>query len=386
MNSQTKRIYLDHAATTPPCEAALHAMRDAAESGAYNASSLHAEGRRARAVLDDARQRVAAALNAAPSEIVFTSGGTESDNHALAGSVRARGAGARIVTVATEHHAVLRSAALVAEDGVQVTVLPVDSCGRVDETAFAAAIDERTIASVMYANNEIGTIAPIQALAQIARERRATFHTDAVAAGCWLTVDVRALSIDVLSLSAHKLYGPKGVGVLYVRRGTPLAALLRGGGQELGRRAGTENVVAIAGMAAALEESVRHRSAWAAQAEPLRDRLEAGIVNSVPAAVTNATGALRLPNIASVTFDRADAAALLARFDLAGIAVSAGSACTSGALERSHVIAAIGSGGERDATLRFSLGAATTGADIDRVLDVVPEAVAAARSSWAVPA
>lgn len=375
------RIYLDYAATTPLREESARAMQALAGSAAFNPSSLHAEGRRARALVDDARDRVAALLGASRKEIEFTGGGTESDNHALRGVARALGRGGRIVVGATEHHAVLHAADELARDGYAVTSVPVDGDGRIAAGAFEAALrGGALVASVMYANNEIGTIAPIAQLAAQARARGVVFHTDAVAAACWLPLDVRALGVDLLSLSAHKFYGPQGVGVLYVRDGTPIAPMLRGGGQEFGRRAGTENVVAIVGLAVALELAVAEREHGAARLRVLRDRLEAGLLAAVPGAHVNGAGADRLPNLSNVTFEGADSAALLARLDLEGLAVSAGSACTSGVLEPSHVIAALGGPPQGGATIRFSLGGRTTGDEIRRVLEVVPAAVDGARS------
>ena len=239
----------------------------------------------------------------------------------------------------------------------------------------------------MYANNEIGTVAPIAELAALAHERGVLFHTDAVQAPGWLPLDVRALGVDLLSLSAHKFYGPKGVGMLFVRRGTPLSPLINGGGQEFGRRSGTENVAGIAGLTAALELATTRREASAARVGSLRDRLEAGIVAAVSDVRVNGSQAPRLPNLASVSFAGADPEALLARLDLEGVSVSAGSACASGALEQSHVIAALGNEGPpRDGAIRFSLGVPTTAAEIERVLAILPAVVAAVRRSAPTPA
>lgn len=375
------RIYLDYAATTPLREESARAMQAVAGSAPLNPSSLHAEGRRARALVDDARERVAALLGASRKEIEFTGGGTEADNHALTGVARALGHRGDIVVTAIEHHAVLNAVDELAREGCAVTVVPVDGNGVVDADAFDAALRSgASIASVMYANNEIGTVAPIARLAARARELGVVFHTDAVAAACWLPLDVGALGVDLLSLSAHKFYGPQGIGVLYVRDGTPIAPLLLGGGQEFGRRAGTENVAAIVGLAAALELAVAERERNAARVGALRDRLEAGILGDIPGTRVNGAGAERLPNISNVTFEGADSAALLARLDLDGVAASAGSACTSGVLEASHVIAALGSLPEGAATLRFSLGSLTTGEEIGRVLELLPGAVERVRA------
>lgn len=374
------RIYLDYAATTPLREESARAMQAIAGSAPLNPSSLHAEGRRARALVDEARERVAALLGASRKEIEFTGGGTESDNHALRGVAHALNRRGRVVVSAIEHHAVLHAADELGNEGYEVTPVPVDGAGRVDTEIFEAAVDtDAVVASVMYANNEIGTIAPIAQLAASARARGVVFHTDAVAAACWLPLDVRALGVDLLSLSAHKFCGPAGIGVLYVRDGTPIAPLLRGGGQEFGRRAGTESVAAIVGLAVALELAVAERERSAHEVRKLRDRLEGGILAGVAGARVNGAGGDRLPNVSNVTFEAADSAALLARLDLDGVAVSAGSACTSGVLEPSHVIGALG-GAPGGATIRFSLGMRTTDEEIGRVLELVPPAVDAARA------
>jgi cysteine desulfurase len=384
----SERIYLDYAATTPLAPEVCAAMLAVWKNDGFNASSLHAEGRRARAILDDARERVAAALGATRKEIVFTSGGSESDTLALIGVARARRRrGRHIVSTAIEHHAVLHALDALRDDGFDVTVLPVDAAGQVDERAFAAALREDTIlASVMYANNEIGSVQPIERLAAAARGRGVVFHTDAIAAPGYLPLLVTALGVDLLSLSAHKFYGPPGVGVLYVREGTPLQGQIFGGPQEYGRRAGTENVASIVGLALALE---RARDGWEARAAAvaaLRDRLEATILAVVPDVVVNGREARRLPNILSVAFLGVDVEQLLVALDLAGVAVSAGSACTSGSLESSHVIEALGDPERARNTIRFSLGNATTAAQIDGVGALVSSIVATLRGKLPTPA
>ena len=278
--------------------------------------------------------------------------------------------GRHVVTVATEHHAVLHAVDVLEREGWRVTRLPVDARGLVDPAVFAAALTpETTVASVMLANNEIGVVQPIAELARLARERGVLVHTDAVQAPGWLPLDVDALGVDLLTLSAHKFHGPKGVGVLYVRRGTALEPLIVGGGQEHGLRAGTENVAGIAGFAVALTLAERERPVEALRVAALRDRLEAGIAAAVPDAVVNGAGAPRLPGNLSVAFGGVPSDALLIRLDLEGIAASAGSACAAGSLEPSHVAAAIGLG-ERHllGVIRFSLGRDTTGAEIDETL------------------
>jgi cysteine desulfurase len=372
------RIYVDYAATTPLDERVREAMDAVREDAAFNPSSPHAEGRRARAILERARDRVARALNASRRSIAFTAGGTESNNLAIFGVTRAATTRRHVVVSAIEHHSVSRVAGELETRGFNVTRVAVDPNGRVDPAAFAAALRPDTlIASVMYANNEIGVVQPIQALAAAAKARGALFHTDAVAAAGWLPLDTEALGVDMLSLSAHKFYGPRGAGVLYVREGTPLSPLLYGGGQESGRRSGTEDVVAACGLAEALEIAERERTQTSERVGPLRDALERAILSGVVGARVNAAGALRLPDIASVTFPKSDPAAFLMLLDLEGIAASAGSACTSGSLEPSHVIAALG-GDDDGATIRFSLGRTTKLSEVDRVAALLPGIAASA--------
>jgi cysteine desulfurase len=372
MNS---RIYLDHAATTPVHPDVLAAMLPFFTESGYNASSVHTEGRRARAALDDARDRVARVLGVNRKEIIFTGSGSEADNQAIFGTVRALGLRAgHIVTSAIEHHAVLHAIDALRDEGFDVTVLRVDDRGLVDPGAFEDALRNDTVlASVIYANNEIGTVQPIAELARRARDRGVLFHTDAVQAPGWLPVAPAELGIDLLSISAHKFYGPKGVGALYVRAGVALAPLVHGGGQESGRRSGTENVAGIAGLAAALERVESDRPARCARVSALRDRLEAGLSAAIPEIRINGAGAPRLPNNSNVAFAGLDAESLLARFDLEGLAVSSGSACTSGAIEPSHVIEALGIDARwHGGVIRFSLGESTTPEEINRVLALVP--------------
>jgi cysteine desulfurase len=375
----SRRIYLDHAATTALRPEVVEAMRDAAADADYNPSSLHAEGRRARAALEAARRRVADALGAQRREITFTGGGTEANNEALFGAARAAQPGASFVSTAIEHHAVLGPLERLGEEGFGVRLLAVASDGRLDPAEFARALDRPvTLASVMYANNEIGTVQPIAELAAIARGRGTLFHTDAVQAPSWLPLDVRELGVDLLSLSAHKFGGPRGVGVLFVREGAAIAPFVLGGGQEFGRRSGTENIVGAAGMARALELAVAERAGASGRVAELRDSLERGIAAAVADVRVNGAGAERLANSLSVTFAGVEPAAALIALDLAGVAVSAGSACTSGTPQRSHVLEAIGV----DAgAIRFSLGPRTTQAEIERVLELLPPIVAGLRGS-----
>ena len=297
----------------------------------FNASSLHFEGRLARAALDDARDRVARILGAKRTEVVFTSGGTEANNLALLGIVAAARAGARVVASAVEHHSVLAVLELLRESGAAGSPISVDANGSVDPQEFERVLATEPIcASVMYANNEVGTVQPIAELAAIARTRGVFLHADAVAAPAWLPVDVGELGIDLLSLSAHKFGGPEGVGVLFVRDGVPLRPVTLGGGQEAGRRSGTENVAGITGLALALELAARERASAVARAAALRDRLEAQLTRAVEGAAVNGAGAPRLANISNMSFEGVEAGELLIALDLAGIAVSAGSACTVG--------------------------------------------------------
>jgi cysteine desulfurase len=355
-------------------------MREAADEANCNPSSLHTEGRRAAAVLDAARESVAASLGAARNEIVFTSSGTEANNLAILGVLRAGVPGAHLVTTAFEHQAVLATVERARAEGFEVTVLPVGRSGSVDVQAFAEALAPPTVlASVMYANNEIGTVQPLADLAEIARARGVLFHTDAIAAASWSPMDVRLLNVDLLSLSAHKCGGPKGVGALFLRRGVPLAPILYGGGQEFGRRPGTPNVEGIAGMAAALALATEEREAQRQRVCVLRDRLEAGIRATIPDVRVNGSGP-RLPNILNVSFAGLDSAALLIALDLAGVAVSAGSACTSGIPGPSHVIAALGLESRwQGGAIRFSLGTSTTQGEVERVLELMPALIASLR-------
>lgn len=379
------RIYLDNAATTTMRPEAVAMMQ--ALAGSHNPSSLHAEGRAARAHLDEAREKVARVLGASSREIVFTSGGSEADVLAIVGGARALAErGRHVVTSAIEHHAVLHAVDLLEHDGWRITRFPVDRRGLVDPDEFAAALTpDTTLASIHLANNEIGVIEPVAGLSRIARARGVLFHTDAVQAAGWLPLDVEALGVDLLSLSGHKFQGPKGVGALYVRRGTPLEPLIVGGGQEHGLRAGTENVAGVAAFAEALRLAEAERPRAAAAVGALRDRLAAGIASTIPSVIVNGAGAPRLPGMLSVAFSGAASDALLIRLDLEGIAASAGSACAAGSLEPSHVAAALQLPEEyRLGVIRFSLGRTTTEAEIEEVVQRLPAIVAEVRTPLAV--
>jgi cysteine desulfurase len=375
-------IYLDHAATTPLHPEARRAMEPFLGEVYGNPSSLHAAGQAARRALDDARDRVALALEARAEEIVFTSGGTEANNLALVGAFLAvREQRPHLLTVGTEHHAVLDTCRFLERLGAEVTVVPVDGEGLVDPEDVRRALTPRTgLVSVMHANNEIGTVAPLAEIAAITREAGVPLHTDAVQTVGALPVGLESLGVDLLSLSAHKFTGPKGVGALLVRRGTRLRSLHYGGGQERGRRAGTENVAGIIGMARALELALADREAEAVRQAALRDHLIERIRTLAPDVILNGHPTRRLPNNVNVAIPGIDAEALLLNLDLEGICASAGSACTAGSLEPSHVIRALGRPPALvNGSVRFSLGRCTTKAEIDTVAERLAQIVARLR-------
>ncbi|MFO7893978.1 MAG: cysteine desulfurase family protein [Longimicrobiales bacterium] len=370
-------IYLDHAATTPVRPDVRAAMEPFLAERFGNPSSTHGPGRAARAALEDARERVAAALGADPVEIVFTGGGTEADNLAVLGRWRAARAG--VVVSAVEHSAVRHAAGAAAQEGAAVATLAVDEAGRVDLDALDEALHEPvSVVSVMWANNEVGTIQPVEEVAARCSAHGVTFHTDAVQAVGHIPVSVGDVPVDLLSMSAHKFGGPKGVGALYVRSGTDLAPLLHGGGQERGVRAGTSNVAGAVGLAEALERAVADVPAETSRLSALRDRLEGTLLEAVDGLEVNGAAAERLPHVLSVSIPDVDSDVLLASLDMAGLAVSSGSACHSGASAPSHVLLAMGAGA--DTVLRFSLGWPTTEAEVDRTIGVVLEVVERARS------
>ncbi len=383
------RIYLDHNATTPVAAEVVDQMTAALRDQFGNPSSVHHFGQRAKAALDDARSAVAVLLGGDPSEITFTSGGTESDNFALRGAAEAiEPTGRRhLVASAIEHEAVLNTLKALARRGWKTTLVPVGPTGIVSVDAVRTAMgDDAALLSVMHANNELGTIQPIAELALVAHERGALFHTDAVQTAGKLPIDVKALGVDLLSLSAHKFYGPKGAGALWIRRGTRLVPQMTGGKHERGRRAGTENVPGIVGLGVAATLAARKMAAEAARLAPLRDRLEAGILARVPDTQVNGAVWPRVASTTNISFDRVEAESLLIALDLEGIAVSTGSACSSGTLEPSHVLRAMGLPPARtQSSIRFSLGASTTDADVDRVLQVLPRVVEKLRSLTRAP-
>jgi cysteine desulfurase len=384
------RVYLDHAATTPVDPEVAEAMARALRETHGNPSSIYAEGRAARAAVDRAREEVAAAIGAEPGEIVFTSGGTEADNLALRGALKARREERDgLVISAIEHHAVIDTARDLERNAhVRLTIVRVDRAGRVDPHALRDAIDERTsLVSVMHANNEIGTIEPIAEIGAICRDEGVAFHTDAVQTVGALDVDVRQIPVDLVSINAHKFYGPKGVGALYVRRGTRVATIQTGGGQEKGRRTGTENVVGIVGLGAAMRIARERRAAESPRQAALRDRIIAGVRARVPDAVLTGHPTERLPNNASFCIPGTEGESLIVALDLEGFAVSSGSACTSGETEPSGVLLALGL--DRDlakGSLRVTVGRSTTEPQVDAFVAALARVVARLRDSAAVPA
>ena len=373
-------IYLDHAATTPVDSRVIEAMLPYFTQRYGNPSSIYAAGRDARAALDHARARIARLLNCQAREIVFTSGGTESDNLAIKGVAwwhRLQGRGNHIVTTAFEHHAVLHSTQYLEKFGFAVTYVRPGPDGLVRVEEIEAALRPDTVLiSVMYANNEIGTIQPIAEIGRLARERGITFHTDAVQAAGMLPLDVEALSADLLSLSAHKFYAPKGVGLLYVRHQTPILWQQHGGAQESNRRAGTENVPGIVAMATALELAYAELEQRNAHIQRLRDRLIDGLLTRIPGTRLNGDRERRLPNNVNVSFEGVDGETVLLNLDMHGIAASSGSACTTGSTEPSHVLLSLGLHPEAvSSSIRLTLGKDNTEAEIDRTLDVLEETV-----------
>jgi cysteine desulfurase len=377
-------IYLDHAATTPVRPEVLEAMLPFYGPRFGNPSSMHRWGRDARTALDEARERVARCLGANPDEICFTSGGTEADNIAILGAWRSRRHEGRnaIVTSPMEHKAVLGAVHQAAREGADERLCEVSTVGVVDRDSFASLLgDDTAIASIMWVNNEIGTVQPIADLAQLAKAKGALFHTDAVQAFGKVVIDAKAVPFDVLSVSGHKIGAPKGIGAVFIRRGTVIEPLFHGGEQDRGRRPGTENVAATIGFARAAELAVAEREEEGARLERLRNRLEEAILARVPDAVIHGRGApQRAPHVVNVSVAGTDSESMLMALDLRGIACSAGSACQSGSVSPSHVLSAIGVAPElASAAIRMSLGSLTTDASIDRVAEVFPALVAKAR-------
>ncbi|WP_298821773.1 cysteine desulfurase family protein [Chloroflexus sp.] len=378
-------IYLDHAATTPLDPRVLEAMMPFLTGMSGNASSIHQVGRAALQALDDAREQVALVLGCQPKEIIFTSGGSESINLAIKGVAMALRAQDKthLISSTIEHHAVLHALDYLKEyEGFEVTLLAVDRSGRVNPADLRAAIrPETALVSVMYANNETGVIQPIAELAAICHESGVLFHTDAVQAPGQLSLDVQALGVDLLSLTAHKFYGPQGVGILYLRRGAALVPQINGGAQERRRRAGTENIAGIVGLAKALTIAESERIAHVTRLRALSERLIDSVLARIPQSWLNGDRVHRLPAIVNLGFACIETESLLLLLDQRGICASSGSACTSGSLEPSHVLLAMGlSPDEANGSIRFSLGRQTTEAQIETLLDILPDLVAQLRT------
>ena len=371
-------IYADNAATTKMCPAAIEAMTKCMEENYGNPSSLYSVGQRAREALEDARERIAKCLGCTPREITFTSGGSEADNQAIfsAAKLGARKGKKHIVSTAFEHHAVLHTLDKLKQQGFEITLLDVHSNGIVTPEQVRDAIREDTcLVSIMFANNEIGTVQPIAEIGAVCREKGVLFHTDAVQAVGHIRVNVAEQNIDMLSLSAHKFHGPKGIGVLYAKRGIALDSLINGGAQERGKRAGTENLPAIVGMAVALEQATARLDENRVKVTALRDRLIEGL-SKIPHSAVNGDLEHRLPGNVNLCFEGIEGESLLLLLDAAGICASSGSACTSGSLDPSHVLLAIGRPHEvAHGSLRLSLGDDVTEADIDYIIQAVTEVV-----------
>jgi len=373
-----RRTYFDHNATTPVDPAVVEAMLPYFSEGFGNASSIHSFGQRARAAVEQARESVAKLLGARPAEIVFTSGGTESDNLAIFGAVQAAGNERKhVITTAIEHPAVLNACQALESRGVAVSYLPVSGAGVVDpEDVRRALRSETVLISVMHANNELGTIQPIEEIGRIAAEADVLFHTDAVQTAGKLPLEVDRLGVDLLAISAHKLYGPKGAGALYVRPGTRLEPLLYGGHHERDRRPGTENVPGIVGLGKAAELAYAKLPEESQRLAALRGRLESGLLAQVAGTKLNGAGTRRVPGTTNITFSFIEGESLVIALDLKGLACSTGAACSSGAIEPSHVLTAIGLAPfEARASLRFSLGRGNSAEEVDRALEIIPSAV-----------
>ncbi|MQF48960.1 aminotransferase class V-fold PLP-dependent enzyme [SAR202 cluster bacterium AC-647-N09_OGT_505m] len=389
MQEQARMIYMDYAATTPVRPEVMEAMFPYFSEKFGNASSLYTLAQESRMAIDEARESVARVLGSRASEVIFTSGGSESDNAALKGAAFAqRGSGNHIITTSIEHHAVLHTCQFLEDFGFEITYLSVDKDGLVDQDKVLRAMTDRTILiSIMLANNEIGTVQSVAEMTRmvkkVAKDRGQTIviHTDAVQAAGYLDIDVNSLGVDMLSLSAHKIYGPKGVGVLYVRRGTPFMAQQSGGAQERQRRAGTENLPGIVGTAVALRLAAEERISSSEHCLRLRNRLVEGIQNRIEKVRLNGHLSLRLPNNVNFSFEGVEGEPILLGLDFAGIAASSGSACTSGSLEPSHVLLALGlSADMAHGSLRLTLGKDNTDEDVDYLLKVLPNLVSRLRA------
>lgn len=372
------RIYFDHNATTPVLDEVFDAMAPYLREQWGNPSSIHWAGRGTRKAVEEAREKVCALLNCAPLELIFTSSGTEGDNHAIKGLAWAQKArGNHIITTKVEHPAVLNTCKHLQKEGFEVTYLDVDKDGLISLDELRAAITPKTILiSVMYANNETGVIFPIKEIGEIAKERKVAFHTDAVQAAGKVKIDVADLNVDLLTISGHKLYGPKGMGALFVKRGTRLVPLIHGGHHERNRRGGTENVAGIIAMGKAAEIAARDMASEIEHLGSLRDRLERGMAERVPHIKVNGHADRRLPNTSNISFEFVEGESLLLNLDMKGVAASSGSACTSGSLEPSHVLVSMGLTHELShGSVRFSLGKSNTAEEIDYLLEIMPPIV-----------
>ena len=378
-----RRIYLDHAATTPTRPEVVKAMLPYLTDAFGNPSSIYSYGQEARKAVEEARTKVAQLIGARSEEIIFTSGGTEADNFALKGIAFANeDKGNHIITTSIEHHAVLEVCKFLEKRGFRITCLPVDKYGLADPDDARKAITDKTILiSVMHANNEVGTIEPVEGIGEIAKEAGVYFHTDAVQTAGHIPVNVDRLNVDLLSISGHKFYGPKGVGALYVRKGTKLVSFMHGGEQERRRRAGTENVPAIVGLGKAVELAGQEMDKEAERLAYLRDKLIKGLVEKIDHIRLNGHPKRRLPNNVNVSVDFVEGESMLLNLDLEGICASTGSACSSASLESSHVLLALGLSPEQaHGSLRFTFGRENTEADVERVLEVLPGIVARLRA------
>lgn len=373
------KVYLDHSATTPVDPEVARAMYECMLHNWGNPSSIHSFGREAKKAMEEAREKVAAAIGADdPTEIIFTSGGTEADNLAIKGVAEANAKrGNHIITSSIEHHAVLDACKYLEKHGFEVTYLPVDEYGMVSVEDVRRAITDRTILiSIMHANNEVGTIQPVEEIGRLAREKGIYFHVDAVQTVGKIPVNVKDLNCDLLSISAHKIYGPKGIGCLYVRKGTRILPIQHGGAQERRRRAGTENMPGIVGFGVAIEKAVREMPERAEKERKLRDKIINTVMNTIPHTKLNGHPEKRLPNNANFSFQYIEGESILLMLDMKGIAASSGSACTSGSLEPSHVLLAMGIPHEiAHGSVRFTLGKDNTEEQIDYLLEVLPEIV-----------
>ena len=372
------KVYMDNAATTKLSPDVLNAMMPYLTDIYGNASSVHAFGREAREGVEHARNQVAAAINASPDEIFFTAGGTESDNMAIKGVAHKYAKkGKHIITTAIEHHAVLHTCEALEKEGYEVTYLPVDEDGLISvEQVRAAMRDDTLLVTVMFANNEVGTIEPIAEIGALCRERNVLFHTDAVQAVCHIPIDVKVMNIDLMSISAHKFHGPKGIGALYCRKGIVLEPVIVGGAQERKRRAGTENVAGIVGLGAAIERAHKNMAADMARVSALRDKLISGILKNIPHVKLNGHPTQRLPQNVNFSIRYIEGESILLMLDINGIAASSGSACTSGSLDPSHVLLAMGIPHEiAHGSLRLTLSDMTTDEEVDYVLETLTKTV-----------